>query len=111
MKNVIEQYEILVAPAVKFNRLAAANLEKLVNLQLASLEAYTDLVLGRLKAAAEITDVKGLQVFYADQVQFANALRRKALEDSKTLNKLAIEVKAELDQLVKDRVVELKSAA
>lgn len=111
MKNAIEQYDILVAPAVKFNQLAVANLEKLVNLQLASLQAYTDLVLGRLKAAAEITDVKGLQVFYADQVQFVNALRQKALEDGKTLNKLAIEVRAELDQLVKNRVVELKSAA
>lgn len=111
MKNVIEQYETLVTPAAKLNKLAVANLEKLMNLELASLQFYVDLALGRLKAAAEISDVKSLQAFFADQVQVANTVRQKVLEDSKTLTKLGTETKAEFDKLVKKSVDELKPAA
>lgn len=111
--KLFEQYEPVLAPVVKANKLAVANLEKLVNFQFEALRSYADLGLNQFKAAAEVSDVTSLQGFYASQVDAFNVLRKKVLDDAQALVDLSTGFKAEFDKLAKDSVVEFapKSAA
>ena len=104
--NVLSQTPELPATVVKANKLAAANLEKVTAWQIAAVKSYVDLGLGRLKAATEITDPKGLQAFYNDQLEVAKTVQEKLLNDSKILGELSANIKADLDQLVQGSTVE-----
>ena len=98
-EKFFEQTKTLGAPVVKANKLAVASLEKLVALQLSTLQSYTDLTIARLKAAAEVTDLKSLQAFAADQVELAKSLGQKLMDDAKAYADLGAGVKAEFDKL------------
>lgn len=97
----------LPAAVVKANKLAVANTEKLVAFQMGVLRAYVDLGLSRLKAASEVSDLKGLQAFYADQVELAKVVSQKLVADSKALTELGAGFKADFDALSKDFAAEL----
>ncbi len=88
------------APAVKANKLFVANLEKLAEFQLVALRSYTDLGLAQLKAAAEVSDAESLQAYLRGQVETANVVRQKLLDDAKALADLSAGFKAEFDKLV-----------
>ena len=91
-----------VAPVAKANRLAVTNLEKLVTAQSSALQGYVDLGLERIKAAAEVTDVRSWQAFLNGQVETAKVLHRMLVNDGNVLAKLIGSFVAELDNLVKD---------
>lgn len=111
MTTVTKQSQAVVASVVKANQLTVANLEKLVDFQLAAVQSYVDLGVSRLKAAAEVSNVNGLQAFYADQVKTAEALRQKLVDDSKALAKIGAEAKAEFNKLAQENYAGLKAAA
>lgn len=106
--NAFEQAKPFLASAVKSNKLAVANLEKVVALQLSSLQSYVDLGVNQLKEAAEISDPQSLQAFYDKQLKAAETLRQKLVADSKALVELSVGAKAELDDLAKENLAELQ---
>ncbi|TCO83519.1 phasin family protein [Plasticicumulans lactativorans] len=108
--TALEQYKTFVAPVVKANKLAVAGFEKLVAFQFATAQSYADLSLARLKAAAEVEDVKGLQAFYTAQLDTVAALRQKLLDDAKALTDLGNGFKAEFDKLAEETAAELPKA-
>lgn len=107
LNKVLEQSQSFVAPVVKANKLAVANLEKLVAFQLNALESYVALGLDRLKAAAEVSDVNSLQAFVNGQVEAASVLRQKLIDDTQALVDLGTGFKAEFDKLAEENVAEL----
>lgn len=105
--DTAEQYQSFLNPVVKANKLAVANLEKLVSFQVNAMQSYVELGLDWLKAAAEVSDPKSLQAFFSGQAEAANVVRQKLLDDAKALADLNAEFTAEFDKLVRDNVAEL----
>ena len=106
-----EQAQKFVAPVVKANQQAVANLEKLVGFYQNILPGYVDLGVARLKAAAEVADVKDLQGFYNGQVEAARTLNEKLVADSKALAELVNGFASDYQKLARDSVAELSPKA
>ena len=108
MAKMSEQYQKFLAPVVKANKLAAANLETLVNFQMNALQAYVDMAINRMKAAADISDPASLQTFMTSQAESIASLHRKLIDDSKVLADLTARFKAEFEKLVQDSLAAAK---
>jgi phasin family protein len=102
MTKMTEQYQNFLAPVVKANKLSAANLESLVSFQMSALQAYVDMAIGRMKAAADINDPASLKTFLTSQAEAIAGLQQKLMEDTKTLGDMANRFKSEFDALVKE---------
>jgi phasin family protein len=109
--NIFEQSQDVVAPIVKTNQAAVANLEKLVSFQFNALQSYVDLGMSRLKAAAEVSNPQDLQTFFQGQVEAANVLRQKSMEDAKALAEILTGIQAEFTAKAQDNVTEFSSKA
>ncbi|MDX1606093.1 MAG: phasin family protein [Candidatus Competibacterales bacterium] len=103
--------ENLVEPMVKANKLAVSNLEKLVNFQLGAMQSYMDMGMEQLRAAAEVNSPQSLQAFWSKQVETANVLRQKMLDDTKALVDMGNGMKDEFTKLAEDNVQEFSKAA
>jgi phasin family protein len=102
LANMSSQYQNLMGPALKANKLSAANLEALVNFQMSALQSYVDMAMARMKAAADISDPASLQVFLTSQAETISSLNQKFMDDSKALGDLMGRFKAEFDKLIKE---------
>lgn len=96
------QYQNFLGPMIKANKLSAANLEMLVNFQMSTLQSYVDMAMGRMKAAAEISDPASLQAFISSQAETIAGLNQKFMEDSKALADLMARFKTEFDKLAQE---------
>jgi phasin family protein len=105
--NVFVPYQTLPAAMVKANRLAVAQLERLVSFQQAALQGYVDLGLNRLKAAAEVAEPKDLQAFYAGQAEVAKTVGQKWADDAGGFAELLADFKVEFVRLVQDSAAEI----
>ena len=108
---VLEQSQALLAPVVKTNKLAVAQLEKLVAFQKNALPSYVDLGLERLKAAATVDSPQSLQDFLTGQVEAVTTLRQKLIDDAKVLTELSAGFQAEISELAKENASELSNQA
>ncbi|MCU0808521.1 MAG: phasin family protein [Candidatus Contendobacter sp.] len=108
MTNMSEQYQKFLAPVIKANKLAAANLETLVNFQMSALQSYVDMAINRMKVAADISDPASLQTFMTSQAEAIASLHRKLMDDSKVLADLTARFKAEFDKLVQESLAAIK---
>ena len=110
--SVLENFQPFLAPVVKANQLALADLEKLIAFQTNALLSYTDLCLGQLqRSATPISDPQSLQTFYANQAETASALCRKMVDDGKALFELGASFRAEFNHLLKDSLAGLMPKA
>lgn len=107
----IANLQSVAAPVMRGNKLAVANLEKLVSFQLSATQSYVDLGIARMKAAAEISTPQEAQAFLKDQVETADSLRVKLLDDAKALADMFAGFKADFDAFAKESMSELKPKA
>lgn len=98
------QFGNVLAPAQKFNALVVANVEKLVQFQLAAVETYSQIGLQQLRAALEVRDPQSLQAYVSNQQQVAKVVGEKLANDAKALAGLGQAFGAEVQQLVKENV-------
>ena len=98
---------MLPPPLTKTNKLIVTELEKVVNFQMGVLRYYVDTVLNQMKAAAEITDAKGLQDLVQRQTEVATVVRQRMMDDVKVLTEMGNSFKADFDTLAKENVTEL----
>jgi phasin family protein len=101
----------VAAPVVQGNKLAVANLEKLVAFQLSAVQSYVDLGIARMKAATEVNGPQDAQAFVNGQVESANAFRTKLMEDAKALADLFAGFKGEFEKFAKENMSELTPKA
>ena len=97
----------LLSPMVNFNKMAAANLEKVLHFQQTAMQSYVNIGFDQLKAAAEVTSPKDMQVFLTSQVQAAVTLRLKMLDDLKALADIAAGIKTDLSKVAQENVSEI----
>ena len=102
LAKMSSQYQNLMGPALKANKLSAANLEALVNFQMSALQSYVDMAMARMKAAADISDPASLQTFLTSQAETISSLNQKFMDDTKALGDLMGRFKAEFDNLIKE---------
>ncbi len=102
LAKMSSQYQNLMGPALKANKLSAANLEALVNFQMSALQSYVDMAMSRMKAAADISDPASLQTFLSSQSDSIASLHQKLMDDTKALADLTTRFKADFDKLVQD---------
>jgi phasin family protein len=102
-----DSFQVFLVPVVKVNKLAVANLEKLLAFQLSVLRSYTDFGLDRLKAAANIHDPESLQDFFSDQFKATAILHRQLLNDSKAMIQWGAEFQANWNKQIEETVKEV----
>lgn len=103
--------ETMLEPVMKANKMAVTNVEKLVNFNMSAMQSYVDMSLEQLRAAAEINSPQTLQAFWSKQIETANVVRQKMLDDTKALVDLGNGMKDEFAKLAEDNVKELSKTA
>lgn len=101
LNKVLETQQTLPEPLVKANKLLVESMEKVMVFQMNALKSYMDIGLNQMKAAAEITDAKSLQDFYARQAEIAKTVQQKMMSDAKAISDMATRIKVEMDGLTK----------
>ncbi len=88
-----------VQPAVEavrtLARLNVQYLEQVTALNLASLQAHTDLVVANLKAGAEVSDLESFKAYTVRQGELAQVVGEKLTQDIKALTELSTQYGAE----------------
>ena len=84
---------------LKANKLFIENVEKILIFQMNSLKTYFDIGINQLRAAAEITDLESLRDFYQRQMEIAQTLQCKLLNDARIMSNMATRFKTEMDGL------------
>jgi len=108
MMNSMQQ---MMGPVRKFNELMLNNTEKLVEFQIDRMRTYSDLGIGRMRAALEVTDSQSLQSFLTEQNKFANNLAQQVTEDMKTLNSISQSFGTEMQAVTQENVSNLQETA
>ena len=108
---IFVQPEAVFAPVVKANKIAVANLEKLVGFYQNILPGYVDFSLSQLKAATEVSDVETAQVFYKSQAEAVKTLGDKLTADSKALTDLVTGFVNEYSSFAKESAAEFTPKA
>ena len=102
IKNTLnEANKPVVEVAREFNKLTVNSLEKAVNLQLASIKSYADLILANLKAGIEVADVKAAQDYVGRQGEVAKTVYEKLVKDGKALAEIREQFNADVVKLVR----------
>jgi len=104
---VFDSFQVSLVPIVKANKLAVANLEKLLAFQISVLRSYTDFSMDQLKVAANIHDPESLQDFFSDQFKATAILHRQLLDDSKAMIQWGAEFQADWNKQVEENVKEV----
>jgi phasin family protein len=102
--GLFDQSANLLAPVQEFNKLAIAKAEKLFELQLASLQGYSELAIAQLKATLEISSPEGFQSYLGKQGDFLKVLGEKVADDARAVTELSSEFGAEAQEIAKESV-------
>lgn len=78
-----DQSQKALSSLQKLNKVAVADVEKLIKYRMGSLQAYSDLYVSSLKAAADVNDLKGLQAFLNNQADLGHKVVEKLATDAK----------------------------
>lgn len=81
----------LLEPAHKLNQQAVTALEKVAAYQIDSLNTYSRLGIGQLKAAAEVRNVEGLQNLLSKQNDVLKEVGGRLMSDVKTFFQIGAE--------------------
>lgn len=100
--NVSKQQENLVATVQKLNRLAVANVEKLVALNMDTLRNYSDLSLNSLKALVEVKTPEALQAYLGKQGEVIKSVGEKLVADAKVVAELGVEFNQQAQKITQE---------
>ncbi len=102
----------MFAPVKALNELALANIEKLVELNLATMHRYSDVALDAWKAALEVKDADGMREYVARQGEVAKEVVEGMVADAKEVAKLSQDYASSAQKIVSDKTTEaVKKAA
>ena len=94
--------QTLPEPLIKANKLFIENVEKMLLFQMNSLKTCFDISINQLRAAAEITDLDSLRDFYQRQMDIAQTLQCKLLNDARIMRNMAARFKTEMESLTQN---------
>ena len=91
-------------PVREINTLALENVEKLLDLQLKSINDTARLSVEQLKAAADINDVDGLKKYFTEQAETVKALGDRFIKDSQAALELGVSYTDKVQQIVTETI-------
>jgi phasin family protein len=101
---LVEQTKKAFVPAQELSRLVVDNTEKLVALQLASLQSYFTLAFSQLKAALEVDDAEAFQKYIAKQNELVKSVGEQFAADAQKVVKLGSDLSAKALKLGQESV-------
>ncbi|MCP3672398.1 MAG: phasin family protein [Gammaproteobacteria bacterium] len=110
IESLKERADELLAPVQKLNQLNISNIKKLLALQTASLQAYSELGSNRLKAAFEINDAPALVDYLSGQVEFTKTISEQVVSDTKITAEFSKEYRAEVQKIAEENVSAISSS-
>ncbi len=102
--TLVEQSKNALAPAKELNRLIVDNAEKLVALQIASVQSYAALGFSQLRAALEVNDAEAFQAYIAKQNELVKSAGEKFVGDAKAVAELGRDFSAKAQELSEESV-------
>lgn len=111
MNPFFNQAQNFAAPMVKANKMAVANLEKVVDFQLKTWQKYTEMSLDAIKAAAEIDSPKAFQAYVTKQAENATAVRQEVMDDFKAWAEIGTDIREDFNRLAEQNTADLKAAS
>ena len=91
-------------PVREINALALENVEKLLDIQLKSINDTARLSVEQLKSAADIKDVDGLKKYITDQAEAVKSLGERFIKDSQTALELGVNYTDKVQQIVSETI-------
>lgn len=98
-------------PVREINSLALENVEKLLDIQLKSINDTVKLSVEQLKAAADIKDVDGLKEYFTDQAEVVKSLGERYVKDGQSALELGVSYTDKVQQIVSDTIKQEAPAA
>ncbi len=96
------QNQMYVAPVMKANKIAVDNFEKLVAMQMANMEYFVNLGMAQIKSAVEVDSPKAMQDYFGKQMETAEAVREKLLDNTQKLVEIGTDMKDEFTKLAQE---------
>ena len=91
-------------PAREINALALDNVEKLLDIQLKSINDTARLGVEQLKSAADIKDADSLKKYFTDQAETVKALGERFIKDSQAALELGVSYTDKVQQIVTETI-------
>ena len=91
-------------PVREINALALENVEKLLDIQLKSINDTARLGVEQMKSAADIKDAEGLKKYFTDQAEMVKALGERYIKDSQTALELGVSYTDKVQQIVTETI-------
>lgn len=104
ISTITEQTRNVFTPAQEFTRLIFSNTEKLVALQLASVQSYSELGFANLKELVEINDVDAFKDYMGKHMEFLKQVNERFVDDAKAVAELGNEFTAEVHKIGQESV-------
>ena len=98
------QNEKYFEPVRQINALAFANIEKLLEIQLKSINDTTRLGVEQLKSAVDIKDVDGLKEYITDHTELVKGLGERFVKDTRTALEIGKSYTDQVQQIVTETV-------
>ena len=104
-----EQTDRFLNPAREFNKLAVAQFEKLAQLQLGSLQEYTELGLAQIKSASAVREVSDVQDHLSRQNEILKSVGEKFAADARAMFDLSRNFGEEAQQIAREGVAAVRT--
>ena len=98
------QTEKYLEPVREINTLALENVEKLLDIQLKSINDTTRLGVEQLKSAADIKDVDGLKKYFTDQAELVKSLGERFVKDTQAALELGASYTDKVQQIMTETI-------
>ena len=99
-----EQANQMLAPVQALNQLVVDNAEKLVALQIASLERYAALGFSQLRALLEVNNAEAFQAYIGKQTELVKSVGDEFVEDAKAVAELGSEFSEKVQELGQESI-------
>ena len=98
------QTEKYLEPVREINTLALENVEKLLDIQLKSINDTTRLGVEQLKSASDIKDVDGLKKYFTDQAELVKSLGERFVKDTQAALELGTSYTDKVQQIMTETI-------
>ncbi len=104
LATLTEQGKTFMLPMQTLTQLAVANVEKLLLMQMNSLQSYSDLGLSQWQAASQISSLGSLQTYMVEQSEILMSFGEQMAEDVKEVSQLGTEYSVQVHKTVQQGV-------
>ena len=98
------QTEKYLEPVKEMNALALENVEKLLDIQLKSINDTTRLGVEQLKSASDIKDIDGLKQYFTNQAELVKSLGERFVKDTQAALELGTSYTDKVQQIMTETI-------